>query len=245
MTLRPLDVRPEVQKVLESFVETLRRNRGSDLSLIVLYGSAAEGRLRRTSDINVIVVLRRFDRDTINPVREAVRTAYAAVRLTAMFLLEDEMASAVDAFAVKFADIMHRRKVLFGEDPFSKLRPHREAEKARLKQVLLNLTLRLRQNYVMHSLRDEQITKTLAETAGPLRACAATLVRLQGGPTEPPKESLERWVTKHGGHNWDDIPSNLTRSRHERALSTDVSSATLIKIIEVLRAMQGEVETLV
>ena len=48
----------------------------------------------------------------------------------------------------------------------------------RLKQTLLNLTLRLREAYVSRSLREEQLIATVADTAGPLRACAATLLEL-------------------------------------------------------------------
>jgi predicted nucleotidyltransferase len=38
---------------------------GTDLLSITLYGSGAEGRLRETSDLNLIFVLKRFERDAL------------------------------------------------------------------------------------------------------------------------------------------------------------------------------------
>jgi predicted nucleotidyltransferase len=68
-----------VDRVLESFVEAARSCLGSDLRSIVLYGSAAEGRLRQTSDVNAIVILAAFDAAKVDQLREPLRTAHAAV----------------------------------------------------------------------------------------------------------------------------------------------------------------------
>ena len=57
-----MDGLPEnVERVLEGFVQSAQTAFGTDLISVVLYGSAAEGRMRSTSDVNVIVVLSRFD----------------------------------------------------------------------------------------------------------------------------------------------------------------------------------------
>jgi hypothetical protein len=44
-----------------------------------------------------------------------------------MFILESEIVVAKDAFAVKFADIVARHQVLYGNDPFAGLTISREA----------------------------------------------------------------------------------------------------------------------
>src|SRR5262249_23016997 len=186
------DVPSRVREVLGDFVEAARGAFGSDLRAVVLYGSAAEGRLRATSDVNVILVLGAFDRARAEALREPMRPAQAAVRLAAMFLLESEIPAAAEAFSVKFADILRRRRLLFGDDPFTRLAISRAAEITRLKQVLLNLILRLRAAYVLRSLREEQVAVLVAEAAGPLRACAATLIELEGRPAGSSREALQR-----------------------------------------------------
>lgn len=56
-----------------------------------------------------------------------------------------------------------------------------------MKQRLLNLTLRLREAYIARSLREEQLAAVIADAAGPLRACASTLLELEGRASSSPQ----------------------------------------------------------
>src|SRR2546428_84425 len=143
------DLPDVVARVLDAFVAAAREAFGDDLVSVVLFGSAAEGALRATSDVNLIVILRAFDRARADAVRDAARVAHAAAGLRAMFLLREEVEQAAAAFAQKFADVRRRHRVLWGEDPFARLAVPRAALVARTNQVLLNLVLRLRAQYVI------------------------------------------------------------------------------------------------
>ncbi len=165
--------------------------------------------------------------------------AQAAVRLAAMFLLESEVGAAAEAFAVKFADVLRRRRVLHGDDPFAHLAIGRPAEIARLKQVLLNLTLRLRAAYVLRSLREEQLALVVADAAGPLRACAATLLELEGQPAPSPKEALARVAGSLGQAGSDGALANLSVARERRLLPPGVAAATLFRLIELAQRMSA------
>ena len=157
----------EVERSLETFVEDAKQAFGDDLVSIVLFGSAAAGELRATSDVNLLLVLKRFDQACADRLRAPMRLAMAAVQMHAMFLLETEVAAAVDDFAVKFADILTRNRLLFGVDPFINLHVSRDALLRRVKQVLLNLQLRLRERYIALSLREEQVAHVIADAAPP------------------------------------------------------------------------------
>ncbi len=174
---------PNVDRALTEFVGEARRAFDTDLRAVVLYGSGAEGKLRVTSDVNVLLVLSAFEQNKADQLREPLRLAQAAIRLRTMFLLEPELQPAIAAFAVKFADIIRRRRVLYGDDPFAGLSISRGDAIVRLKQTLLNLTLRLREAYIARSLREEQLVAMIADMAGPLRSCAAALLELEGGLT--------------------------------------------------------------
>ena len=114
------------------------------------------------------------------------------------FILASEIAVASDAFAVKFADIAARHIVLEGKDPFAGLTVTREAAVRRLRQVLVNLVLRLRERYALASRYDDQMALAAAEAVGPLRACAATLLTLEGEAPVAPREALDRVVGAGG-----------------------------------------------
>lgn len=233
-----------VARSLTMFVDAARTALDEDLQSVVLFGSAAEGQLRPTSDVNVILVLRRFEAARIDAVRDPLRTAHAAIRLEAMFLLASEIDAAVEAFAVKFADVLRRRHILYGADPFAAITLSPAAELARLRQVLLNLILRLRQRYVLHSLRPEQAARDLADAAGPLRACAAALLEVVGRPAPSPKQALVTLAAELPGGPWGEVLERLSESREQPLLAAEHGApGALLRLIALATALYQRVES--
>lgn len=224
-----------VSSVLNSFITAAKKAFGDDLLSVVLYGSGAEGRLRPTSDVNLILLLATFDRAQVDQLREPLRLAQAAIKLRAMFLLQDELKPATRAFAVKFADIARRRLVLYGEDPFASVSVSRDDAIFRLKQTLLNLTLRLRETYIARSLREEQLAAVIADAAGPLRSCAATLLELEGSGAASPREALEQVASSLDGT----LPDMqlVTEARQRHTLPPGAAPQTLFHLIELAHVM--------
>src|SRR5947209_8244974 len=117
-----------VDRALTDFLDAAKSAFADHLSSAVLFGSAAEGRMRATSDVNLILVLTEFVPGEIDRLAPALNLARAAIRLEPMFLLESEIPAAAECFAQKFADIARRRRVLHGPDPFVNLTVPRGAE---------------------------------------------------------------------------------------------------------------------
>ena len=224
---------PVVDQGLAAFVEAARTAFGTDLRSVVLFGSAAEGRLRATSDVNVIIVLRAFDSAKADGLREALREARAAIALMPMFILEGEIPAAVAAFAVKFADISHRHRILHGDDPFANLNVPRDARINRLRQIALNQVLRLRERYIERSLREEQLITVIAEAAGPLRSAAASLLELEARSAASPKEALEAVA----GTARADVMRRLSQARERRELEPGTAGPTLLALVEIAREL--------
>ena len=229
-----------IAKNLQEFVDLAQKTLGADLRSIVLFGSAAEGKLRATSDVNVLVVLSAWITAKLDALREPLRNVRAAITLSPMFVLESELPAAMDAFAVKFSDILRRRRVLCGTDPFVGLSVSRAAEISRLRQVILNLLMRMRERYLATSLREEQAARVLAEVAGPLRASAATLLELSGKGVTSPKAALESLAHELPGEGWQEILVTLSRAREGQPLDKGVAPATLLRFFELATAMHGQ-----
>ena len=188
----------EIQRHLDLFVAAAQTAFGDDLAAAVLFGSAADGQVRATSDVNLLLLLKRFTPQTADALRGSLRLAHAAIDLQVMFLLERELTQAADAFAVKFADIIARHRVLLGNDPFASLHTSRDAMLRRLRQVLLNQQVRMRERYMLLSLNEEQLAGAIADAAGPLRSAAASLAQLEGKPAQSGKQALEAFVKQLG-----------------------------------------------
>lgn len=227
------------ERVLTSLVERARAALGPTLDAIILFGSAAEGRLRPTSDLNIIFVLTAFERERIDALKDAIRVAHAAVELSPMFLLRDELPAAANAFAAKFHDIVRRHRVLWGNDPFAGLTISKNRLAARLEQVLLNLQLRLRAAYVTRSLFEEQLVKVAADAAGPLRAAAATLLELEGGGTLPPKEALAHVAGSLDGESHAQAVRQLSEARERRILPPGAAPNLVLALIELAGGMHA------
>ena len=233
-----------VDRVLSGFVEAARTAFSTDLQSVVLYGSGAEGQLRATSDVNLILVLSAFDQVKAEQLREPLRLARAAINLHTMFLLASEVSVAANSFAVKFADVLRRHHVLYGSDPFAGLTLSREAEIARLRQVLLNLALRLRETYVLRSLREEQAALVIADNAGPLRACAATILELEGTPATSPKEALEHIIASFAEPDWKEMLTHISQARENGLLPPGIAGSTLFRLIELVQRLRTRAEQL-
>jgi len=239
-----LELPGPMARALDDFVEAARTAFGEKLRSVVLYGSAAEGRLRASSDLNVILVLSAFDQDRVDRLREPLRVAQAAARLSAMFLLEGEIQAAAEAFAAKFADVLHRRRVLLGPDPFDRVAIPRPAAIFRLKQVLLNTTLRLRAYYAERSLREEQLIRVVAEAAAPLRTAASSLLELEGGVPASPKQALEAVVSSWSELRLSEAVRHLSDARESRPLPPGAAGATLFGLLEVAERLRARTAAL-
>lgn len=240
----PAELPENTRILLQGLVDAARKSFQDDLRSVVLFGSGAEGRLRPVSDLNLVVVLRRFDRDRVDAFREPLRLAHVAGRASIMFLLEGELEAAAEAFAVKFDDIIRRHTVLHGEDPFAKLVVPRAVMKQHLSQVLMNLALRLRERYAITSLREEQLTAVIAETAGPLRAAAATLCRLEGRSISSPREALESVASTLPGGSWQGILEIIPLARQAGSLPAGRAPDVVFQMIGLCEAMRTRTETL-
>lgn len=244
MSVANSDLPENVNHVLNSFLNAAKTCFGLDLDSIVLFGSAAEGRLRPVSDINLVLVLKQFSKAAVDNFRETYRMAHAAAKFEAMFLLKSEISTVANAFAVKFADIHARHRVLFGEDPFAALKISREAQIAQLKQLLTNLVLRLRERYVLISLREEQMALVLAEFAGPVRSAAAALLELEGRPASHPKEALQILIKDAHKPAWVDLLNAFSEARESMTLDPGKVENHIFELMDLATWLRTRVDSL-
>jgi hypothetical protein len=228
------DLPATVREVLEEFLRSLTEVIGPDLECVLLFGSAAEGRLRPTSDVNLAVLATKLKETQLNALRAPLKTGRAAVGLTVMFLESAEFSDACESFSMKFADMKVRHRVLYGEDPFAGAGVPRDAAIRRLRQVLLNLKLRLRERYAMDGDQDERLALALADMTGPIRVGAATLLALRDGHDRPPKLALQEFCADA---RWASCLDGLSAVHRGQVLSTDGTRGLVADVLDLLAAL--------
>ena len=226
------DLPDAVEAGLNGFLDAAKSAFGPNLRSAVLFGSAAEGKLRKTSDVNLLLVLRAVERDQLDAIREPLRVARAAIQLEPMFVLDSELGEAAEAFANKFEDIRRRHRLLHGDDVVSTLVISRDALRRRVRQVLLNQALRLRDVYAERSLREEQAANAIAEAAGPLRTAAASMLELEGRDAGDPKAALATLAAEGG---FAEVLPKLSEAREQRVLAPGAAASTLFDVVRLAR----------
>lgn len=229
----PLDaLPPATASALEAFVASTVSAFADDLVSVTLFGTAAEGRLRTTSDVNVIIVLERVRREALDAITEPARLAEGLIRLSPMFVLRGEIGAAAAEFALKFSDITNRHIVLHGEDVFATVTVDRDELARRVRQVLLNLSIRLRERYVSQSLRQEQAARVIAETAGPLRAAAAAIIELETGERLAPREALQR-IARESSAETAALIDSISAAREKGVLPPGEAPVRLFAMVQL------------
>ena len=161
-----------------------------------------------------------------------------------MFLLKEEISAAARSFASKFADILRRRAILHGEDPFGSLNTPREIQILELKQQLLNQILRLRASYVSRSQREEQLKLVIASAIGPLRSSAAALLELQGAPADSSQQALERIGAELALANWPQTLASLAATQEALLAAPGEAAGLFFQILDVACRMHSRAEAL-
>lgn len=232
----------DLEAVLAELVTDARTAFNSDLLSVVLFGSAAEGRWRPSSDVNVLFLVAQFDPARVDAFRGSLRAAHAALRVEVMFLLRDELPVAAKLFALKFSDMAVRHRVLFGPDPLSAIAVDEADLRRRLREVLLNLALRLRERYALVSQREEQLSRLVADTAGPLRAAAGALLRLRGESAVSPREALERLAAEIGDSDVQEAVALLPQARQDLRLPAGSGAPALLALARLAGGLRQELE---
>jgi predicted nucleotidyltransferase len=230
-----------VERALGDLVDAAREAFGPGLRAAVLYGSAAEGLLRPTSDVNLILVLASFDTAAVDRIRGPLRVAEAAAKVEVMYLLESEIPAVANRFASKFADILRRRRVLHGPDPFAGLVIPRAREAERLRTESLNFVLHLRAAYASRTLREEQAVRAVADSAGPLRAMAAALLDIEGRPAPSPREAL-LVVAAAEGPEASEAVARLSEARETGRLPAGTAAPTLLVLLALVGRIRERAE---
>ena len=100
---------------LDELVSQLRAAFGPELHAVVLYGSAAAGEhLPKKSDYNVLVLVETLDASRLQAASAAIKAWSDAGNPPPLTLTTQEWRGSADIFAMEYADVLERHKVLFG-----------------------------------------------------------------------------------------------------------------------------------
>ncbi|HVP42733.1 MAG TPA: nucleotidyltransferase domain-containing protein [Terriglobales bacterium] len=138
-----------MEKELNELVTRLKKAAGTNLTSVVLFGSAASGQYQPGhSDLNVLCTLEHLDGRALEALRPAVQWWTAKGNPQVLMFPMDELRCSADVFAIELLDIKARHKVLYGEDSFAGLNVPMDLHRVEVEHELRTKLIRLRQAYL-------------------------------------------------------------------------------------------------
>lgn len=136
----------EKQKLLNEFVERMRKVAGTNLTSVILYGSAAAGDfVSDHSDVNLLCVLGETSFAAIQTIAPVVDWWCALKHRAPLLLSAEEIRRSADVFSIEFLDMQRHYQLLWGNDILKGLEIPMRLHRAQLEYELREKTILLRQ----------------------------------------------------------------------------------------------------
>jgi hypothetical protein len=198
---------------LDELVTQLRAALGTELRTVALYGSAAAGEHNpKTSDHNILVIV-----DGLGPERlaavSATMGAWSEAGNTAPLLLTtEEWLSSADIFAMEYADVLQRHRLLHGALPEG-VQVDTQFLRLQLEHEAMGALLQLRRGTLAAGSDRKAVLQLLERSASSVMALFRAVVRLRGD--EPTADNAQLCQSVAGTTGLDAAPF-IRIVRHRR-----------------------------
>ena len=172
----------------EMLVTRLREAYGESLRAVVLYGDAAETPRGSTSDeLPLLVIADALPVQSLDRAASATREWIAAGHPAPLTLTLAEWRSSGDVFAIEYADVIERHRVLYGMLPLEGIDVQPEDVRRELEEQVLGKLLKLRRGVMEAGGDATRERDLLAVSVGTFVALFRAVLRLHG--ERPPADA--------------------------------------------------------
>jgi predicted nucleotidyltransferase len=184
---------------LDEFTAQLRSSLGADLRLVAVYGSAAAGEHHAgKSDTNVLVVVNSLSTERLAAVSASVAAWIDGGNTAPLMLTSDEWRGSADIFAMEFADILERHRIVFGAFP-SEVRVDPANLRLQLEREAMVAVLQLRRGALATGADGKALVELLSRGSSTILALFRAVVRLGGASPSKDDVDLVQGVAKSAG----------------------------------------------
>ncbi len=168
---------------LDELVTQLRAAYGTALRSVVLYGSAAAGggeHVAKKSDYNVLIIVDDVPLDRLRELSAVTRAWRDAGNHPPMTFTEREWRSCGDIFAMEYADILERNKLLYGDSPFNGITVAHDDLRLQVEREAMGVLLRLRGAVLLAGTDAAEQIKLMTASLSTLMIVFRGILRLAG-----------------------------------------------------------------
>ena len=212
---------------LDELVSQLRAAFDSSLRAVVLYGSAASGEhIPKKSDYNVLVLVDSLDASRLLAASAAVKAWVDDGNSAPLTLTTAEWQRSADIFAMEYADILERHKVLHGQLD-TNVRVDPSNLRLQLEHEAMGTLLQLRRGALAAGSDGKLQLALLEQSASTVMVIFRALLRLRGAI--PPTDNIEltNQVAAATGMDGTPFARVIGHKRGESPISASEAGTTL------------------
>jgi len=167
---------------LGRMVADLKGALGGGLVSVVLYGSAARGDYQeKTSDFNLLLVLRDLEPATLEALSPALRRWARRGQPAPRLFTPALIAESADVFPIEMLDLKSSRVVLHGEDALAGVEVGRDNLRLQCEREMRAKLMRLREGYIESHHRPRELRRLLTASYTTFIALFRGCLHLLGG----------------------------------------------------------------
>ena len=226
---------------LDELVTQLRAAYGSALRSVLLYGSAAAGEgehVAKKSDYNVLVIVNDVPLDRLRELSAVTRAWRDAGNHPPLTFTEREWKGSSDIFAMEYADILERNRVLYGETPLADISVRTADLRLQVEREAMGVLLRLRGGILLAGNDTSEQVKLMTASFSTLMVVFRGVLRLAGQTPGRGHREITAAVARLVGMD-DSAFEAVSRQLH------DSSAIPKERAGEVLASYLGGMETVV
>jgi predicted nucleotidyltransferase len=141
---------------LKELVDRLKSEAGSNLTTVVLYGSAASGEFHAEhSDLNILCILGQAGARELERLHPITEWWMRRGNPSPLVFTLDEVRRSADIFAIELLDMKEKHRILFGSDFLAELEVPTGLHRLQVERELRTNWLRLRQSILAAPARDK------------------------------------------------------------------------------------------
>jgi len=160
-----IKARMDKEKDLNELVARLKQAAGSNLSAVVLYGSAVDHDFGEHSDLNVLCLLHRLGGAVLESLRPVGLWWSHKGHPPPLVFTFTELRNSADVFSIELLDMKARHRMLEGADFLAELQVPMAQHKLQVERELRVNVIRLRQSYLRITGRRSELTELLIASA--------------------------------------------------------------------------------
>lgn len=208
--------RTDLDATLDRFAHALGEAAGDNLVSLVLYGSAATGTARDSSDVNLLLILRDATAARLHPLGDAFRKwARQGNRPPLVFSL-DGWQRAADVFPIEIEDIRQHGRVLRGTDAVADLPTTREDLRRQLEREARGAMIQLRAAYAAAAPDGKALAQLLTASFSTVRVLFRAALRLEDDLQEGDDRATVAAIAAHAGFPPEALDWTITNRKADR-----------------------------